>query len=265
MVGAETEFPGDTGERRATLLEALARLSSEPIDVVLLSHTFCDEELALFAADARRSGFCGLILRVASLRSPVGEERTVALRDEKVSFTDRQRTVLKHVCQGCSNRQIAQELACSEASVKAVLQDLFKKLKVRKRAQIVRVALEMQAIPAEDRRDGRRLEILASLKGQSPLHVGDFVIDVAMHQVWLRGVEIHLTPSEFQLLCIFALHAGTLVLSSTLRDMFWSNPTSRDGSLRVLVGALRAKIEPSKTPRYLVTERSLGYRFNPFA
>jgi hypothetical protein len=41
--------------------------------------------------------------------------------------------------------------------------------------------------------------------------------------------------------------------------MFWRNPTARVGSLRVLVGALRSKIEAGKTPRYLITKRSFGY------
>jgi two-component system KDP operon response regulator KdpE len=76
-------------------------------------------------------------------------------------------------------------------------------------------------------------------------------------------VEAHLTPSEFQLLWILATHSGKLVKSSTLREMFWRNPTARVGSLRVLVGTLRSKIEVTKTPRYVVTERSLGYRFIP--
>ena len=79
LVGNENDFKGGvTGDmmggkcsyvagKSATLLGALARLHSQAIDVVLLSHKFRDEELALFTADARRSGFQGLILRVASL------------------------------------------------------------------------------------------------------------------------------------------------------------------------------------------------------
>ena len=38
-------------------------------------------------------------------------------------------------------------MKCTEAAVKAVLQELFKKLEVRKRAQIVRVAIEKRLIP----------------------------------------------------------------------------------------------------------------------
>jgi two-component system KDP operon response regulator KdpE len=102
-----------------------------------------------------------------------------------------------------------------------------------------------------------------AMKDQLPIHVGDFIIDAAMHQAWVRGVETRLTPSEFQLLWILATHSGKLVKSSTLREMFWRNPTAKVGSLRVLVGTLRSKIEATKTPRYLITERSLGYRFIP--
>lgn len=275
-----------------TLLGALTRLQSEGIDIVLLSHTFRDEELALFAADARRSGFHGLILRVASLgeyspdssatREPsddtlcangdVGARREHEQSSGKISFTDRQRTVLAHVSEGWTNQQIAHNMKSTEAAVKAVMQELFRKLEVRSRAQVVRVAIEKRLIHIqghprrsanETREAGQAFALVPTLKDQQPIHVGDFIIDVAMHQAWVRGIETRLTPREFQLLWIFATHSGKLVKSSTLREMFWRNPTARVGSLRVLVGALRAKIEATKTPRYLITERSLGYRFIP--
>jgi DNA-binding response OmpR family regulator len=174
------------------------------------------------------------------------------------------------VSEGWTNQQIAQHMKCTEAAVKAVIQELFRKLEVRKRAQIVRVAIEKGLVKIEGGPAGRAKEvrkagvglILAPIvKEQHPIHVGDFIIDVAMHQAWVRGVETHLTPSEFHLLCILATRPGKLVKSSTLREMFWPNPTARVGALRVLVGTLRSKIEAGKVPRYLITERSLGYRF----
>jgi DNA-binding response OmpR family regulator len=285
LVGSEDDFKGGiTGEmmggrrsyiggKSATLLGALARLHPEAIDVVLLSHKFRGEEFALFAADARRSGFQGLILRVASV------EASVSFRDSlpgthaapgTISFTERQRAVLAHVTEGWTNQQIAHNMKCTEAAVKAVVQELFRKLEVRKRAQIVRVAIEKRLIHLQGNpgitktmEADQAFTSAPSFKDQQPLHVGDFIIDVTTHQAWVRGVETHLTPSEFQLLWIFATHAGKLVKSSTLREMFWRNPTARVGSLRVLVGTLRAKIEATGTPRYVITERSLGYRFNP--
>ena len=303
LVGNEEDFKGSVtggivpGERSSiagrssTLLGALEGLHSIAIDIVLLSHKFRDEELALFSADARRSGFSGLILRVAPLGayhadfsatlpiagfSPATRPFTnklhgTSLASDVISLTEKQRAVLTHVSEGWTNQRIAQEMKSTEAAVKAVLQELFKKLDVRKRAQIVRVAIEKRLIPIQAKSVRRSDETpqtnqapaLPVLKDQQPVKIGDFIIDVAMHQVWVCGVEIHLTPSEFQLLWMLAMHPGRLVRSSTLREMFWRNPTSREGSLRVLVGALRAKIEATKIPRYVITERSLGYRFVP--
>ena len=62
---------------------------------------------------------------------------------------------------------------------------------------------------------------------------------------------------------VFLRHPGELVRSSSLREMFWRNPTAKHAVLRVLIGSLRSKIEISKVPQYLVTERNLGYRFSP--
>ena len=297
LVGSEDDFKGGvtsemTGGKRshiagrsATLLGALARLHAEGIDVVLLSHKFRDEELALFRADARRGGFQGLILRVASVDAHApfknfspgphaggGAHRQNERSSGAASFTDKQRTVLARVSEGWTNQQIAQHMKCSEAAVKAVIQELFRKLEVRKRTQIVRVAIEKRLIQIEGSPAGRAKETrpagvgftpAPAMKEQRPIHVGDFIIDVAMHQAWVRGVETRLTPSEFQLLWILATHSGKLVKSSTLREMFWPNPTAKVGALRVLVGTLRSKIEAGKTPRYLITERSFGYRFVP--
>ena len=57
-------------------------------------------------------------------------------------FTDRERQVLHYVFEGLANKEIADELAVSESSVKSTLQQLFNKTGVRTRAQLVRVALE---------------------------------------------------------------------------------------------------------------------------
>jgi DNA-binding response OmpR family regulator len=286
LVGSEDDFKGGVaGEimggsrsyiagKSATLLGALARLHPEAIDVVLLSHKFREEEFALFTADARRSGFQGLILRVAPVGAPVSLNENspgTHAAPSTISFTDRQQAVLARVSDGWTNQQIAHNMKCTEAAVKAVVQELFRKLEVRKRAQIVRVAIEKRLIHVQGNPPGntkpmeadQAFTLAPSLKDQQPLHVGDFIIDMTTHQAWVRGVETHLTPSEFQLLWMFATHAGKLVKSSTLREMFWRNPTARVGSLRVLVGTLRAKIEATTTPQYVTTERSLGYRFIP--
>jgi two-component system, NarL family, nitrate/nitrite response regulator NarL len=60
-------------------------------------------------------------------------------------FNDRQRTVLRFVVEGLSNKEIAWRLQISESYVKAILQSLFQKTGVRTRGQLVRVALEQYA------------------------------------------------------------------------------------------------------------------------
>ena len=57
-------------------------------------------------------------------------------------FTERDRVVVQHVLQGLTNRDIAGQLNISEAAVKASLRQLFEKLGVNTRAQLVKVALE---------------------------------------------------------------------------------------------------------------------------
>ena len=57
-------------------------------------------------------------------------------------FTERDRTVLRHILEGLTNREIGVHLHISEGAVKASLRLLFEKLGVRTRAQLVKVALE---------------------------------------------------------------------------------------------------------------------------
>ncbi len=60
-------------------------------------------------------------------------------------MTARERSVLKAVFEGLTNKEIAANLQISESSVKAVLQQLFDKSGVRTRSQLVRIAIERHA------------------------------------------------------------------------------------------------------------------------
>jgi DNA-binding NarL/FixJ family response regulator len=61
------------------------------------------------------------------------------------SLSARERSVLKAVFDGLTNKEIAAHLQLSESSVKAVLQQLFEKTGVRTRSQLVRIAIEQHA------------------------------------------------------------------------------------------------------------------------
>jgi two-component system nitrate/nitrite response regulator NarL len=60
-------------------------------------------------------------------------------------LTERQREVLYGILDGLANKEIAWKLNMSESSVKAVIQELFKKAGVRTRSQLVRIAFEKHA------------------------------------------------------------------------------------------------------------------------
>jgi two-component system KDP operon response regulator KdpE len=97
------------------------------------------------------------------------------------------------------------------------------------------------------------------------LEVGDFRIDLESRSVFVRGAEVHLTPKEYDLLVHFVRHAGKVLTHHTLLGAVWGgNYTEQGEYLRVFVGQLRKKIEENpSSPRYILTEPWVGYRFNP--
>jgi len=97
---------------------------------------------------------------------------------------------------------------------------------------------------------------------EAAVTVGELTVDVAGRRVLVRGEEIHLTPIEFDLLRVLAVHRGKLVTHRQLLREVWGPEYSGETHyLRVHVAHIRAKIEadPSR-PRLLVTDPGVGYR-----
>ena len=99
----------------------------------------------------------------------------------------------------------------------------------------------------------------------SLIDVGDFHIDLAAHRVTVRRKEIHLTPKEFDLLVYLARHSGKVITHRALLSAIWGGQSTEQVEyLRVFVGQLRKKLEAeASSPRYIVTEPWVGYRFEP--
>jgi two-component system KDP operon response regulator KdpE len=100
-------------------------------------------------------------------------------------------------------------------------------------------------------------------QAEGVLVIGDFRIDVPQHRVMIRNEIIHLTPLQFELLLCFAKHPSQLLSHRAILQEVWGIDDDRREHLRVHIEQLRNKIESSTNPRYIVTERSLGYRFCP--
>lgn len=122
----------------------------------------------------------------------------------------------------------------------------------------------MEELLARVRANLRRVPVP---EGEEPglIEVGDFRIDLAAHKVMVRRREVHLTPKEFDLLVYLARHSGKVVTHRTLLGAIWGgHSTEQVEYLRVFVGQLRKKLEPeTSSPRYIVTEPWVGYRFEP--
>ena len=96
-----------------------------------------------------------------------------------------------------------------------------------------------------------------------PIVRGGLTIDRERFRVLRDGDEVRLTPKEFELLTYLAQHPGRVLTHRAILKAIWGpNAVDQPEHLRVLVGALRKKIETNPSaPRYILTEPWVGYRF----
>jgi two-component system KDP operon response regulator KdpE len=97
---------------------------------------------------------------------------------------------------------------------------------------------------------------------EATLDIGELTVDLAARRVLVRGEEVHLTPIEFDLLRVLAVHHDKLVTHRQLLLEVWGPEyTHETHYLRVHIAHIRAKIEsdPSR-PRLLLTDPGVGYR-----
>jgi two-component system response regulator MtrA len=92
---------------------------------------------------------------------------------------------------------------------------------------------------------------------------GDLEIDVGAFRLRKRGRPVQLSATEFRLLVELADHAGQVLTRPSLLERVWGYDYLGDSRLvDMAVKRLRDKIEDDpKRPRYLVTVRGVGYRF----
>jgi DNA-binding NarL/FixJ family response regulator len=172
----------------ASVDDALAIITHEHVDLVLLDYDLGEESGIRFLNEARKHGFTypilmltggitdevmlraldsgisGIFLKNSPLAeliqaihrvtqgqtwldsgmvtAMIADARQRNVHPAQESLTARERSVLRCVFEGLSNKEIAQRLTISEGSVKAALQQLFARTGVRTRSQLVRIAVE---------------------------------------------------------------------------------------------------------------------------
>ncbi len=110
------------------------------------------------------------------------------------------------------------------------------------------------------RRQGEPEELIASTVQAGPVRM-----DIERHVVSVGGEQVSLPLKEFELLEMLLRNSGRVLTRGQLIDRVWGSDYVGDTkTLDVHVKRLRSKIEPdSSAPRYLVTVRGLGYKFEP--
>lgn len=97
------------------------------------------------------------------------------------------------------------------------------------------------------------------------MEVGDLRIDLERRMVSRGGEEVHLTPTEYDVLKYLAQHAGKVMTHRMLLQHVWGPEHIEETQyLHVFMSQLRRKIEPHPArPQYILTEPGVGYRFRP--
>lgn len=108
------------------------------------------------------------------------------------------------------------------------------------------------------------LRRLMPLDQEEIYRAGMLSIDVTKHQVTIKGSQISLTPTEYDVLKLLVLNVGRIVTHRQMLEEIWNKPDDMEGVLhllRVTISNLRSKIEPDPDrPAYILTEPGIGYR-----
>lgn len=98
----------------------------------------------------------------------------------------------------------------------------------------------------------------------SRIEVGALVLDLARREVRVGGELVHLTPIEYKLLALLAVHAGkVLTHRQILKEVWGPSHANQTHYVRVHMAELRKKVEADPArPKLIRTEPGVGYRFS---
>lgn len=100
--------------------------------------------------------------------------------------------------------------------------------------------------------------------GQSVREFNDVQVDLDRHRAQRAGQPVSMTAREFALLAYFLRNPERVLTRETLLSEVWRTDYLTHRTIDNFVGRLRAKFEPDPDrPRYFLTVRGVGYRFEP--
>lgn len=91
---------------------------------------------------------------------------------------------------------------------------------------------------------------------------GKLTVDYAAGCAFIDNEELHLTPSEYKLLCLLCKNTGKVLTHHYISQELWGRSWDNDvASLRVFMATLRKKLEGHQNaPQYIQTHIGVGYR-----
>ncbi len=109
----------------------------------------------------------------------------------------------------------------------------------------------------------RRVQAAPKPKTTVTFHDGDLFVDLLRRRVFMRGREVRLTSTEYDLLRAFVQSAGRVLTPENLIRVVWGAYDVKDNSIVwQAVHRLRRKIEPDpQRPKYIHTRPGIGYIF----
>jgi two-component system, OmpR family, KDP operon response regulator KdpE len=95
------------------------------------------------------------------------------------------------------------------------------------------------------------------------IETAELIVDVEKRKVTVRGDRVHLTPREFDVLCLLVTDQGKPITHRRILQALWGPDYGEETeNLRVVINQIRKKIERDPAhPRFILTEHSVGYRF----
>ena len=107
------------------------------------------------------------------------------------------------------------------------------------------------------------LRRVAPAEEEAVIAAGELSVDLVRKKVTRAGVDVRLTPTEWQLLEVLVRARGKLVGRQQLLHEVWGPAyNSETNYLRVYTAQLRRKLEQDPAhPRHIITEPGMGYRF----
>ena len=122
----------------------------------------------------------------------------------------------------------------------------------------------VEELLARIRVTGRRLAMLqANAEANESVFInGNLKIDYAAGCAFIGEEELHLTPIEYNLLCLMSQNIGKVLTHTFITQKVWGNSWENDvATLRVFMATLRKKLEAMPdSPQYIQTHIGVGYR-----